>query len=370
MRKKILYVIGNLYSGGVESVTASIFENISKEKFEIHLAVNKIDKNSVFYTSILENASKIYEYGINENYRTIILSSFKLWKIIKDGNYDIVHSNINFFNSIILMLAYFAKVKKRISHSHCSISESEKKITSKKIKHFIRSLLRPMIVMFATDKWAVSKMAGEWLYGSKQKFEIINNGINSDKYKYDTAIYLQKRIELNIQNKFVISNIGSLEISKNHKFLIDIFYEISKIKDESILLIIGSGYLEKELKRYSFEKNLNEKIKFLGTRKDIPDILQASDTFIFPSISEGFGLAALEAQASGLPCFISDQIPQEVNILNTFVLPLNGNAKYWANFIMDKTKNFIRQDCSSKIKNSKFDIKNITEKIQTKYFNQ
>lgn len=370
MRKRVLYIIGNLYSGGVESITSAIFENISKEKFEIDLAVNSIDKSSVFYNSLNNNVSKMYVYGINKDCRTILLSSFKLWNIIKNGNYDIVHSNINFLNSIILMLAYFAKIKKRISHSHCSMSENEKKMLSKRLKHLIRCVLRPIITIFATDKWAVSKMAGEWLYGLNQKFKIVNNGIEPDKYKYDRVLYSQKRKKLNIENKFVISNIGSFEVSKNHRFLFDVFEKISKIKTESVLLLAGNGHMENELKKYASAKNMNKRIKFLGIRNDIADILQISDTFIFPSISEGFGLAVLEAQAAGLPCFISDQIPKEINIMNTFVLPLNAGAEYWANIIIEKTQDFTREDCSVRIKDSKFDIKQIVANIQESYFNQ
>jgi len=367
MKKKVLFVIGNLYSGGVESVSANILSNISKEKFEIDLAVNSIDNSSVFYEHLKKNVTKVYTYGISKDYRTILLSLWKIWNIIKKGNYDIVHTNLDFINSIVLMLAYFAKVKKRISNSHRSMSENERKIFTKRLKYSIRCLLRPFIILFATDKLAVSKMAGLWLYGNNQSFEIISNGVNIERYVYNDEAYIRKRKELKVDGNFVITNIASFETAKNHKFLIDIFENICNKLQHSKLIFVGSGMLERELKDYTVKKKLDEKIIFLGNRNDVPDILKASDVFVFPSISEGFGLAVLEAQTAGLPCFISDQIPKEVNITNTFVLPINESTEYWAKIILEKTENFIRKDSSEKIKGSKFDIKQVVQKIEHIY---
>ncbi len=367
MKKKVLYVIGNLYSGGVESVTANILSNISKEKFEIDLAVNSLDKSSVFYEHLKKNVVKIHVYGISNDYRTIFFSSWKIWNIMKKGNYDIVHSNINFCNSIVLMLAFFSRIKKRISHSHCSMSVNEKKIFYKRIKYRFRCLLRPFIMFFATDKWAVSQMAGEWLYGRKGKFTVVINGIHIEKYKYDHNLYIQKRMELNFCDKLIILNIGSFENTKNHKFLFDVFEKICQLNIESKLILVGEGPMKEELINYAILKGIDDKIDFLGLRNNVSDILCFSDVFISPSISEGFGLAILEAQSAGLPCFISDSVPDIANVVNTEKISLSESPEKWADIIVHKMKNFKRKDESKIIKQSGFDVIDVVKKIEEGY---
>jgi glycosyltransferase involved in cell wall biosynthesis len=331
------------------------------------LAVYSVDLSGVFYENLKKNVAKIHIYGISSDYRTIFFSSWKIWNIMKKGDYDIVHSNIDFFNSIILGLAYFAKIKKRISNSHRSISENERKIFTKRLKYSIRCLFRPLIIIFATDRWAVSQMAGEWLYGRKVKFTVMINGVCSEQYKYDHNLYMQKRAELNFCDKLIILNVGSFEITKNHKFLFDIFEKICKLIVESKLILVGDGPMREELINYAIQKGINDKINFLGLINNVADILCVSDVFISPSISEGFGLAILEAQAAGLPCFISDSVPDIANVVNTEKISLSESPEKWADIIVHKMKNFKRKDENKIIKQAGFDVIDVVKKIEEEY---
>ena len=106
-------------------------------------------------------------------------------------------------------------------------------------------------------------------------------------------------------------SVGRFSQVKNHRFLIDIFEKIliHSGKDfHPLLVLIGTGDLQSEIIELCRFKGLNDCVKFLGARNDVDRLLQAMDAFVLPSIYEGFPVAAIEAQAAGLPCFLSDSI--------------------------------------------------------------
>lgn len=125
--------------------------------------------------------------------------------------------------------------------------------------------------------------------------------------------------------------------------------------------------MKEELINYAILKGIDDKIDFLGLRNNVSDILCFSDVFISPSISEGFGLAILEAQSAGLPCFISDSVPDIANVVNTEKISLSESPEKWADIIVHKMKNFKRKDESKIIKQSGFDVIDVVKKIEEGY---
>ena len=159
-----------------------------------------------------------------------------------------------------------------------------------------------------------------------------NLGVDLNKMHYDQAARALIRNELNIPlNAPVFGHVGRLTEIKNHRFLLDVFSEILKRQPESILLLCGRGELEKQLKFQAQELGIDQSVQFLGVRDDIPKVLSAVDVFLFPSLSEGLGLAVVEAQSSGLPCIVSTGVPDSVKIREqTEFLDLSLGANKWA----------------------------------------
>ena len=168
------------------------------------------------------------------------------------------------------------------------------------------------------------------------KVTIMPNAIELDKFRFSNERRQQIRYELGLSDKYVIGCVGRFSFQKNHEFLIEVYNELLKKKPDSILLLIGRGELEEDIKRKVKNYNIEKSVLFLGVRNDVPDLLNAMDVFVLPSRFEGLGMVYVEAQVNGLPCVASDgPVPKEVNIAGgvTF-LSLQETAEFWCEYIL------------------------------------
>ncbi|MGI6537804.1 MAG: glycosyltransferase [Caldicoprobacterales bacterium] len=199
-------------------------------------------------------------------------------------------------------------------------------------------------------------MAGEWLFGKNAEFTILKNSLDTKMYLFDEDKRAIVREKLNISEKFVIGHIGRFHVQKNHEFLIEIFRHIVNMHSGSILLLIGEGHLRDNIEQKVKFYNLQEKIKFLGVRSDVPDLLQAMDVFLFPSLFEGFPNVLAEAQAAGLRCVASDRITDSIKITDLIeFLSLEESSEKWAKEVLKYKDGYIRRDTSNEIIRAGYD---------------
>ena len=189
-----------------------------------------------------------------------------------------------------------------------------------------------------TDYFACSRLAAQWLFSEKiaaDECVYLRNGIDIQKYRFDSNIRNDMRSKLRLDNKNVILNIGRLELEKNQLFLVDIFESICKQSDDFILIIIGKGSLKHQIEKKAVLFGIKDRIIFIDHTFEIEKYMFASDLFVLPSVYEGFGIAAIEAQATGLPTIISDGVPQETAISDLVLsIPLEVSADIWAERIL------------------------------------
>ena len=184
---------------------------------------------------------------------------------------------------------------------------------------------------------------GRWLFGKDSNYTVINNGIDIDKFSFKDDKRKEIRSKLGINNNFVLGNIARLSPVKNHDFILQIFNEVLKEKDNAKLVLIGEGILEKQIRNKINEMGIQHQVLLLGKRNDVHELLSALDMFLFPSIFEGYSNAVLEAQTSGLPCLISSSIPKDVVLSRDCLqLPLNLSAKHWAKVLLKFNTNMPR----------------------------
>ena len=153
--------------------------------------------------------------------------------------------------------------------------------------------------------------SGAYLYGKrtfKRRGIILNNGIDLSKYKFDLEMRERKRRELGVENKLVVGHVGRLNYIKNHKFLLDVFAELKKINADAVLLIVGEGEEKEAIEEKARRLGIENSVILTGVRDDVYDLLQAMDVFVFPSLKEGLPVTLIEAQATKLPCLISDTV--------------------------------------------------------------
>lgn len=360
---RITQIIGKWLGGGVESVVMNYYRHIDRSKIQFDFICDE-DSTNIPYDEINSLGGKVI---LIPPYQKVIKYHNELKKVLKDGNYKIVHSHINTLSVFSLWAAKSAGVPVRIAHSHSTTNKKEKK------KNLMKQVLKHFSKVFATDYMCCSELAGRWLFGDKEydrgNVYLLNNAIDLDKFKYDENIRKEKRKELNISDDtLVIGHVGRFVEQKNHRFLIDIFNEVHKERKNSILLLAGQGPLVEEIHEKVNELGLNESVRFLGQRKDIDKLYQAMDLFLFPSLYEGLGMVAVEAQVSGLPCVVSTEIPEIAKVTEkiTFV-NLENKIETWTEIIFKYIKNINRKNINFTDGIKKYDIIKEATKLEKKY---
>lgn len=364
---RVLHVVIGMNRGGLETFIMNVYRNINRNVIQFDFLVHT-NNECAYDAEIKELGGKIFSVparnkGVSKN-RKALNDFFKNHK-----EYKIVHQHVSSLTYITpLKYAKRYGVPIRIIHGHSTGQSGHKfhEYIHKYNQHYIKSI--------ATHYFACSEMAAKWLYSKKQfinkKYDIINNAIDSKSFIYCEQKRLEKRSELGLKGQYVIGHIGRFNLVKNHEFLIDIFKSVHEKDNDVILLLVGDGELRINIQEKVNKLGLQNNVIFTGIRSDISDILQAMDIFVFPSLYEGLGIVAVEAQASGLHCIASDQVPKEISVTeNVKFLSLDDNVDVWVDEILRKKNYFERQDTSLLVKNNGYDINNVCKKLEKIYIN-
>lgn len=357
--KRVLHIVSSMNCGGIETFIMNLYREIDRQKLQFDFLVNT-DKESFYDQEIYELGGRIYKVCTKRD--NAVKNFFQVKKIIQENKYDVIHRHgSNGLIALDILAAKLAGATIRIAHSH-NIRASGFQPVHKYLKKIIPHV--------TTNRVACSTEAGNHLFNDND-FVIMKNTIDSHRFIYDEDEREEIRKELKIQeNKLVIGNIGRFHNQKNHLFLIDIFYELHKINPDSILLLVGEGNLKHQVEKKVSEMRLGESVKFLGLRSDVYRIMQAFDSFLFPSLYEGLGIVLLEAQASGLPCITSEKVvPKEVEITDLMeFVPLERSAKEWAEIVLSCTYNKgPRRDRSKEVIASGYDVRSNLRIIEGLY---
>lgn len=361
---RVAQMVGKWFGGGVESVVMNYYRHIDRSKVQFDFICDE-ESTDIPYKEIESLGGRVF---LIPKYQKVIQYHRELKKIFKKENYKIVHSHINTLSVFSLFAAKCAGVPVRIAHSHSTTNKKEKK------KNLLKQLLRPFSKVFATDYMCCSELAGRWLFGNKEydkgNVYLLNNAIDLDKFKYDEKIRNEKRKELNIDDDtLVIGHVGRFVEQKNHRFLIDIFNEVHKEKENSILMLVGQGPLMEEIKEKVKTLGLEKNVMFLGQRSDVADLYQAFDVFCLPSLYEGLPVVGVEAQATGLLCLFSDDMTKETKVLDTTeFLSLEQGVKEWRKKIFEKLKSYNRNNFNAESMYKRYDIKIESNRIVKKYY--
>lgn len=325
--KKVLIIAGGLQIGGAERVAANISKYAPKDEFEFHYVVFEGIEN-VYGAEIEAAGGTVFTVPApSKNYLAYVCW---LRCLIKERQYVAVHSHTMFNSGINLVIAMLCGVPKRIAHSHTTKTETRVSLMQK----MYESLMRCLIRMTATDLFACGIDAGIWMFGRKafaDKGVVISNGIDTDAYGWSLENRNQIREKYDLQNAFIIGHSGTLLPLKNQVFLIRLMPEILAIRAEAKLMLLGKGSEEytEELKKLTRELGVGDSVLFCGGISNVAAYLSAFDVFAFPSLREGTPLALIEAQTNGLPCIISDCIPDDA-CLTDLITKLSLESDDWA----------------------------------------
>lgn len=282
------------------------------------------------------------------------------WIKAHKNDFDVLHFNASHLaNSFPLILsAKIGGVKTIVLHSHSSNE-------SNSLNRILHQAFRLFLPCLSLSKYlACSREAGDWMFGKHAKYEIVNNGIDFNNYRFDLNARTTIRSDLGIEdNDTVFIYVARFASLKNHSFLIDVFKEILDITPRAKLLLCGRGPCEDEIRHKAESLGVIDSIEFLGVREDIPALLSAADCFVFPSLYEGLPVSAVEAQINSLPLVISDCVSLETVLSDkTTIVPLSLGANHWASIVMEAAaERFIEPDFKSEIRD--YDINEVDERL-------
>lgn len=318
---KVLVVISKLRIGGAEKVAVDIGVNADKSRFELDYLVFGDEKRD-YEEFLLKNGCRVICFPEPSDNFGDYLKSLK--KLIKENGYNVIHAHTMFNCGWAMLVGKLCGVKVRISHAHSALLE-ERGVKTK----LYEFLMRMLISLFSTDIVACGKKAGERLYGKKafeKRGKLILNGIDVKSFKFDGDKRQLMREKLSLSDSFVIGHAGHIYPVKNQAFLVDIMPEILNEKPNAKLLLLGDGPDREALEGKIKALGLTDKVLLTGNVTNVSDYLSAMDVFAFPSLYEGTPLSIIEVQSNGLPCVISDAVPEDV-YLTDLVTPLSLEKK-------------------------------------------
>ncbi len=360
---RIAHIIGKIRNGGVESVIMNYYRNLDRTKIQYDLIIDNDSSNPHVQAELESLGGRVFTVP---PYQEIAAYHKALYQLLRQNKYPLVYSHMNTLSVFPLFAAWRAGVPIRVAHSHSTAGKGETK------RNFIKYVLRPFAKVFPTHMCACSEYAGRWLFGNRAfssgRVKVWNNAVNTEQFAYSESVRQETRTALNLSGKFIVGHSGRFMTQKNHAFLIDIFAEIHKRREDSVLLLAGEGYLINHVKAKVRTLGLDECVIFLGNVNDMEKYYQAMDVFILPSLYEGLPVVGIEAQISGLPILCSDSMTAETKICpNLQFLSLKAPPSYWADEALRISQGHSRKDMSSYARKRGFDIKTEAVKLSEWY---
>ena len=322
---RILEVCVDLDGGGIDRYLLNYCSRIPEIQFDFAVVDNKI---GILEPQLEALGCHIYRvprqsHGVRANYAAIK-------KILTDNHYDAVHVHLGYRGAVALWCAKRCGIKTRIVHAHIAAEPESAK------QRIIRKGFTVLVKGLATHLAACGVDAAKWVWGAKTyakgKVTIHNNAIETAKYAYSADTRTAVRADLGLhENTLVVGHVGRLSGQKNQLRLLDIFGEMHRLRPDSVLLLVGRGELDEPIRRKAADMGLADAVRLLGVRDDVPRLLSAFDTFVFPSTHEGLPFTLIETQCNGLPAISADTVTPLVKLGEDVVfLSLAQSDAVWA----------------------------------------
>ena len=363
-RIRVLHNIASLHFGGAQAFVMNIYNNINREKVQFDFVVTPEERKDL-YEQVEQMGGRIFvcpKYAGKNHF-----AYCKWWDSFfkEHPEYHVIHGHVRSTASIYLKIA-----KKNglvtIAHSHSTSNGSG-------ISAIVKDMLQLPIRNTADYLFACSDKAGKWLYGEKAtkqpNYRMIPNGVDLRRFAFCEEKRQQMRSQLGIaKDTFVLGHIGRVTVPKNHQFLVELFAEYHKENPDSKLLLVGDGELFETVQQQCKQLGISDAVLMIGSKTNTEDYYQAMDVFVFPSLWEGLGIVAIEAQANGLTCLVSENVPGEAILTeNTKVLSIQSKGEW-----LDELKKVSVGERTQTKNNSiqQYDICTIADWLQQFYLEQ
>ena len=347
---RVLHVFGKLDKGGAESRTMDIYRTIDRSRVQFDFIVHH-QEQGFFEAEIKTLGGRVF-HKIPRFKVFNIVKYMKAWSLfLEEHEFSCIHIHMTTVAAPVLCMANKYGIKMRVCHAQSSseIGFSRKLITF---------LSRPWMKKLATYRFAVSDIAGKFAYG--EGYSIVRDAIDLESFRYNDIIRAKMRKMFGIEKNFVIGHIGRFHKVKNHQFILNVFANSLKKIPNALLILVGDGELRNDIETKIGQMNISDKVLLLGIRDDVQDLLQTFDLLVLSSLFEGLPGVAIEAQATGLPCILSETITPEAQVIDGLVSyqPIDKGVYPWLEEIRQIAENPpSRRDTYEDMKRAGFDVK-------------
>lgn len=347
--------------GGIETYLKKVWDNIDRSKFHFSFVDMTGEGNKPYYYDYFRECGCNF-YKVTPRNVSLSQNRKDFDKLFFGHRFDILHFSVNtlsYIKPVELALKHGVKV---IVHSRCSA------FPDSKLTHILHNINRLRIRKMDVEHIAISNQAGEWMFKGIP-YKVYPNCVDTAKFYYHEDMRYKIRHEFKCEGRKIIGHVGTFIPTKNHEFILSVFEEIHRRDKSFVLWLVGEGPLKEKIINLAEEKGLKDSVFFLGRRDDMEVIYSGMDMFLFPSIYEGLGNVVLEAEAEGLPCLISDGIPQETLIArNTSSLSISDSPAKWASEIISlMNMNIDRSSGKKTIEDAGWSVEVEIERLQNLY---
>ncbi len=365
---RVLEKLKFVSNGGIEAFVFGTSERLNGGNISIEIYSDNMPEVQK-YVDMADRCGISFR-GSGKNYRSVRIKPLRMFlkwvdffKFIKENHYDVIHLHMcRPYDVLYAAAARLAGNRHIILHSHFSLRR-DASFLEKLSDPVFRALSRKTGYRFV----ACSEQAAEYMFGN-QSFFLLKNGIDTDKFSYSPELRITERENLGIDDCFAVGNVGRLCEAKNQSFLLEIFAELLKLRKNSVLVIAGDGELESCLKQKAADLKISEKVIFCGAVDNVSLLYQAVDCFVFPSVFEGLGIAAVEAQTAGLKTICSDTVPKEAAVTELCsYMSLNASPKKWAEHIISQCDGYTRRSYAEEVRAAGYDIADTAKQLEEIY---
>lgn len=334
---RVLQVLGSTTLGGAESRVMDIYRHIDRDRVQFDFLVTR-GHTGHFDAEIESLGGHVYTLPPYRIYNHIEYTKAVKQFFDEHKGYMTVHGHMTSTAAIYLPIAKKAGVPMTIAHARSAGVD-------KGVKGILTNYLRRNLPKKCDKMIACSDLAAKAVFGSEAfdegKVRIMPNAVEVSDYSVNEVARDRIRAKYGVQDKFVVGHVGRLHSAKNHRFLIRVFAEFLKLRNDAVLMIVGDGALKADIENWIKEEDaaflskdgvkLSERIIMTGNQSPVAPFYQAFDAFLFPSFYEGMPGTIVEAQASSIRSLISDTITRQVKITDTVEFDsLSRTAKQWA----------------------------------------
>ena len=355
--------MGSLNCGGAETTVMNLYRNIDRSLIQFDFLITVFEENH-YENEAVSLGARVFRRPMRT--KDPFGNMIGLTRVLKEHpEIKIVHiHNTSPVVAIDALIAKLFGVVTRIVHSRSALPTYT----------VLHRVFRPFLRALATHWFCCSTEAGMSLFGKNapksSKFLVLPNARELETFRYSPSLRDSISAKMCLEDQFVVISIGRLETPKNLGFMLEAFAHARGCKPNLMLLLAGDGALFTELSDQVDKLELGSSVIFLGHRDDVSSLLQAADIFVLPSLYEGLPGAAIEAQAAGLPCLISDTVTRESKVTdNVEFLPISEGPEIWAERML-AYKDFKRYDTLDEVRKAGYDIKEAANKLEKFYVSE